>query len=162
MIRALLKVKKIRAKNAVLDPVYLRKIDLGREEMFRCLSSLLQTTTVETQLPSYRAFSHDVMAAMLVYSKQKNFGIFFCLGHQHGRYAYCLLCLLGVCENALLFLIIKLTLTLQIHVDVIPMAKNPYSDVILPNIRHLASCNLSHVPTSVFIPGESSRRPLRM
>ena len=39
------------------------------------------------------------MAAMLVYSEQKNFNDFFCLGHQHGRYAYCLLCLLGLCDN---------------------------------------------------------------
>ena len=40
VIRALLKLK-IRAKNAVLDPVYSRKIDLRREEMFRCLSCLI-------------------------------------------------------------------------------------------------------------------------
>ena len=44
-------------------------------------------------------FSHDVMAAMLVYSLQKNFDYFFCLGHQHGRCVYCILCLLGSREN---------------------------------------------------------------
>ena len=32
---------KIRAKNAALDPVHTRKINLRREEMFQCLSSLL-------------------------------------------------------------------------------------------------------------------------
>ena len=37
------------------------------------------------------------MAAMLVYSQHKNY--FFRLGHQHGRYVYCLLCLLGLREN---------------------------------------------------------------
>ena len=44
---------------------------------------------------------------MLVYSQQKNFYDFFCLGHQHGRYVYCLLCLLGLCENALYCCIIQ-------------------------------------------------------
>ena len=43
VIRALLKLK-IRAKNAVLDPVHSWKIDLRREEMFRCLSSLLSVS----------------------------------------------------------------------------------------------------------------------
>ena len=43
--------------------------------------------------------SPDVMAAMLEYSKQKNFDYFFCLGLQHGRYDYCLLCLWGLCET---------------------------------------------------------------
>ena len=45
---------------------------------------------------SYCWFSPDVMAAMLEYSKRKNFDYFFCLGHQHGRYVYCLLFLLGL------------------------------------------------------------------
>ena len=47
----------------------------------------------------YCRFSPYVMAPMLVYSYQKNFDYFFCSGHQHGRYVYCLLCLLGLCEN---------------------------------------------------------------
>ena len=40
VIRALLTLK-IRAKKAVLDPVYSRKIYLRREEMFQCLSALM-------------------------------------------------------------------------------------------------------------------------
>ena len=47
----------------------------------------------------YCWFSPDVTAAILVYSQQKNFDYFFSSGHQHGRYVYCLLCLLGLCEN---------------------------------------------------------------
>ena len=46
-------------------------------------------------------FSPDVILAMLVYSQQKKFDYFFCLEHQHGSYAYCLLCILGQRENAL-------------------------------------------------------------
>ena len=33
------------------------------------------------------------------YTKIGIFDYFFCLEHQHGRYVYCLLCLLGLCEN---------------------------------------------------------------
>ena len=43
-------------------------------------------------------FSPDVMAAMLVYSQQRML-IITCSEHQNGRYVYCLLCLLGLCEN---------------------------------------------------------------
>ena len=46
-----------------------------------------------------KLFSPDVMAAMLVFSEQKNFDYFFCSRHQHGRYVYCLLCLFILCEN---------------------------------------------------------------
>ena len=58
----------------------------------------------------YRAFSPDVVAAMLVYSQQKNFDDFFCFGNQHGRYVYCLLFLLELCVNALLTLIRRNTI----------------------------------------------------
>ena len=50
---------------------------------------------------SYRAISPDVMATMLVHFQQNNFDSFFCLELQHGRNDYCLLFLLGSCENAL-------------------------------------------------------------
>ena len=39
------------------------------------------------------------MAAMLLYSLEKNFDYFFCLGQQHGRYVYCLFCVWGLCKN---------------------------------------------------------------
>ena len=37
----------------------------------------------------YRPLSLSVMAAMLGFSKQKNFGSFFCFWNQHGRSTYC-------------------------------------------------------------------------
>ena len=49
VIRALLTLK-IRTKNAVLDPVNSRKMDLRREEMFRCLSSLMSHVKLELSL----------------------------------------------------------------------------------------------------------------
>ena len=42
------------AKNAVLDPVYSRQIDLRREEMFRCLSSLLSVKCLSLSLDDCR------------------------------------------------------------------------------------------------------------
>ena len=44
-------------------------------------------------------FSPDVTAAILLYSLQANFDYSFCLGHQHGSYVYCILCLMGLCKN---------------------------------------------------------------
>ena len=52
----------------------------------------------------------DVMTAMLVYSQENNFDDFFCFWKQHGRYAYCLLFLLGLCENLYKHAALKLNL----------------------------------------------------
>ena len=50
---------------------------------------------------SNRAFSPEIMAAMLGYFlSTKNFH-FFCFGNQHGRYTYCLFCLLELCKNSI-------------------------------------------------------------
>ena len=52
-------------------------------------------------LNSYKAFSPDVIAAMVVYPQEKNFDSFLCLGHQHGSYSYSFLCLLAKKINPL-------------------------------------------------------------
>ena len=49
-------------------------------------------------------------AMMLVYFKQNNFDSSFCFENQHDRYAYCLLCLLGLSENTQNLDILALTL----------------------------------------------------
>ena len=47
-------------------------------------------------------FMHGCHVGVLL---TKKVDYFFCLGHQHGRYVYCLLCLLGLCENQEFFII---------------------------------------------------------
>ena len=37
--------------------------------------------------------------SIMVFLILANIDYFFCLGDQHGRYIYCLLCLLGLCKN---------------------------------------------------------------
>ena len=65
MIRALLKFK-IRAKKAVLDPVHSQKVDLRREEMFRCLSSLIDDNRSTGNLSVFQEFSRALEAIFII------------------------------------------------------------------------------------------------
>ena len=49
-----------------------------------------QTFSIGFRLVVNRAFSSNVMAAMLVCSQQKNFDSFFCFGNKHGHNAFCI------------------------------------------------------------------------
>ena len=84
---------------------YFRRADVEQVgdsvEVFVCHSNVIRYFVCRYVV--YCWFSSDVMAAMLVYSYQKNFDYFFCLGHQNGHYVYCLLYLLGLCQELVIF-----------------------------------------------------------